>query len=171
MILHARPRRASGFTLLELLTVLMVLGILIAVGVPSFAYLSSSTKMKTASSNLHLALMRARSEAVKRDTPVTITPVSGGNWATGWQITVNIAGVDTVLSRQEALPQVAVSCAGGCPGSLVYQGSGRISGTNAVRFNLAPAPRNAAEQVNLAQARCISVLANGSPFLKESACS
>lgn len=160
-------RGMGGFTLLELMVVLMVLGILTAIGIPSFSYLASSTKMKTATSNLHLALLKARSEAVKRDTPVVITPTSGTNWASGWQITVG----GTVLSVQGALPQVQISCGGSCPATLTYQGSGRITGAATIRFNVVPAPRNASEAVNLAQARCISVLANGSPFLKDSACS
>lgn len=159
-------RPMHGFSLLELMVVLMVLGILTAIGIPSFAYLTSSTKLKTATSNLHLALMKARSEAVKRDSPVIITPNSGSNWASGWRIT---AGT-TELAVQTALPQVQISCGGTCPDTVTYLGSGRMSGA-AVRFNVVPAPRNPNEAVNLSQARCISVLANGSPFLKEAACS
>lgn len=163
-------RGMRGFTLLELMVVLMVLGILTAIGIPSFAYLASSTKLKTATSNLHLALMKARSEAVKRDRPVVIVPNSGSDWTSGWKICVNACPADAsdpaVLAVQGALPQVAIV---GGPASITYQGSGRTN-ASPVNFNIAPAPRNASEQVNLAQARCISLLANGSPFLREAAC-
>lgn len=159
--MHAPASRSTrGFTLLELVVVLAVLGIMVSIAIPSFAYLASSTKMKTATSDLHLALLKARSEAVKRNQAVTITPKSGSDWKSGWQIT---AGT-TVLSDQAPLPQVNITMG---PSAVTYLSSGRLAGNTSVRFNIAPAPRNPNEAVSSVNHRCVTVQANGSPFLKE----
>lgn len=163
---ESRPRaRAAGFTLLELAVVLSVLGILVAIAIPSFSYLGANTKIKSASSDLHLALLKARSEAVKRDTPITLT-ANGGDWAAGWQITA--AG--TVLSVQDALKGVTVEETTADLASVTYQSSGRIQGGAAPRFEIAPYARNTSEKVTVEMTRCISLQANGTPYIKEAAC-
>ncbi|HUR41566.1 MAG TPA: GspH/FimT family pseudopilin [Verrucomicrobiae bacterium] len=155
-------RLGTGFTLLELLTVMMILGILVAFAVPSFSYLAASTKLKTARTDLYIALLKARSEAIKRDAQVVLTP-KNGRWENGWEIrTPTAAG--TLLIDQKALPGVEIT---DFPASVTYLGSGRISTTlDRVRFNIRPKARNASEAVPATNARCVTVQANGSPYLK-----
>ena len=91
-------RRLAGFSLLELMLTLTVLGILVSIAIPSFSYLAANTKMKGASTNLHLALLKARSEAVKRSSTVTITPTTGTNWAGGWTMTAGATRRSSCMS-------------------------------------------------------------------------
>ncbi len=83
---------ASGFTLLELLTVIAIAGILTAIGVPSYRYVIDSSRMAAEVNSLLGDLQYARSEAIKEGLTVTAcvsadgATCAGGSvaWHTGW---------------------------------------------------------------------------------------
>jgi type IV fimbrial biogenesis protein FimT len=64
--------RQTGFTLWELLVTMLVAGILVAVGVPSFRDAQRNSAITAAANNLITGLLAARAEAVKRQVPVTL---------------------------------------------------------------------------------------------------
>jgi type IV fimbrial biogenesis protein FimT len=80
--------RSAGFSLLELMLVIGILAVMASLAIPGFGYLSANTKVKSASTELYLAMIRARSEAVKRNRAVSIT-ADGSGWQGGWQIVVD----------------------------------------------------------------------------------
>jgi len=61
-----------GFTLWELLMTLLVAGILLGIGVPNVMEFSRSGAMTGAANDLITATLQARTEAVKRQSPVTL---------------------------------------------------------------------------------------------------
>jgi type IV fimbrial biogenesis protein FimT len=67
---------ASGFTLIELMVVIAIVGILIAVAAPSFQGIIMKNKVQAAASEFHSALALARSEAIKRGGDARITVVA-----------------------------------------------------------------------------------------------
>jgi len=73
---HTR-RRSQGFTLIELMVTLTVAVILIAIAIPSFNYLTVSSKLTTVSNGLVTALNTARLEAIKRNNLVTVCSDTG----------------------------------------------------------------------------------------------
>jgi type IV fimbrial biogenesis protein FimT len=83
---------ARGFTLLELMTALAVLGILIGIGVPSFNSMMRNSQIAAESGNLMSALTLARSEALKRGLRVSLCGAApsmdecseDGKWNNGW---------------------------------------------------------------------------------------
>lgn len=88
-----------GFTLIELMVTLAVLGIVMSVAVPSFQDFVSRNRLVASTNNLVSAFALARSESVKRAARVT---VASANWTAGWQVfvdtgTVGDATGDTVL--------------------------------------------------------------------------
>ena len=85
--MNSRRHTESGFTLPELLIVLAVAGILAAIAVPSFQSLTQSQQVKNASFELFSSLSLARSEAIKRNSNVTLTGVAYPNNEFGWVIT------------------------------------------------------------------------------------
>lgn len=64
--------RQSGFTLWELLVTMLVAGILVALGVPSFRDAQRNSAITAAANDLITGLLAARAEAVKRQVPVTL---------------------------------------------------------------------------------------------------
>jgi type IV fimbrial biogenesis protein FimT len=86
--MHHRATR--GFTLLELMAAVAVLGVLLAVGVPSFGNIIRKNRMATHTNALVSALAVARSEAVKRSDPVTVCSTDAAQaacilgWSNGW---------------------------------------------------------------------------------------
>jgi type IV fimbrial biogenesis protein FimT len=80
-----------GFTLIELMITVAILGVLLALAVPSFQGTIARNNVASAASMLSASLSLARSEAVKRGASVTVcksanasTCVTSGDWSQGW---------------------------------------------------------------------------------------
>ena len=113
------PHRIAGFTLLELLVVMTIVGVLMAIAVPSYQYVTSANRISSEVNGLLGDMQYARSEAIKEGQTVTVcsstnptapAPTCSGTptWQTGWIVfsdvngdgTVN--GGDTILRVQRA---------------------------------------------------------------------
>ena len=149
----------SGFTLVELLVVVAVLGILATLSVGGFQSLTQSQQVKNASFELFSSLSLARSEAIKRNGNVTVTPVSTADWGHGWTITS--AGGESIKS-QAALKGVSIS-ATGTPASVVYARTGRATASASFQVDVA-----ATSTTNV---RCIKLELSGMPRTLKGACS
>ncbi len=89
-------RCVSGFTIVELMITVSVASILLAVAVPSFNQLMVTNRLTTQANDFVSALNYARSEAIKRNTSVSLCRASSatattcataaGNWS-DWIIT------------------------------------------------------------------------------------
>lgn len=97
-------RRGSGFSLLELLVVIAIAGIVVGIAIPSYRSFVRSAERSEAATSLYAALMRARSEAIKRNRLVIVCRrdffASGarcdtdadGSWDEGWIVFVPADG-------------------------------------------------------------------------------
>lgn len=151
-------RLSVGFTLVELLVVVAIVAILAGIAMPSFQGLIRSQRVKNASFELFASLMVARSEAIKRNADVTITPLSS-SWQDGWQI---IASGGSVLKNYPPLASVSVS---GAPAALIYRRTGRLSTATSPSIQIDVNPTDA-EYI-----RCITIELSGLPRTKKGACS
>jgi type IV fimbrial biogenesis protein FimT len=86
-----RRRASRGFTLVELLVAMCVLGILLAVSVQFARSVFDSMKLSAFTNTFLAQLYLARSEAIKRNRPVAMCKsgdgascVAGGGWEQGW---------------------------------------------------------------------------------------
>lgn len=142
-----------------------VLGILSAVAFPAFRAMIAGARIRTASFDAVSALTVARSEAVKRNAQVNLSPV-GGNWRNGWTVSVG----STVLLRQAALSSgLSVTCYAGSAASaclpISYTGSGRLSPGTAM-----PSILISSGDTTSGFVRCISIDPSGRPRSAKASC-
>jgi len=166
-------RRAAGFTLLEMMAVIAIMGILAAIAIPGFGYLAASTKVKGASTELYLSMMRARSEATKRNRAVAVIATAGDKnaWASGWRVIadgnndgdyVDTPTPDRIVYEQGQLKQVTITSASD---NVVFRPNGRVSG-DAPEFQVTSEDQD--RKVDLL--RCVETDLTGRPHVKQEAC-
>lgn len=81
----SRATLEKGYTLTEILVVLLVMLILLSTGVPSMGKLIRRYQMSTVVSDFYTSLQLARSEAIRRGTRIDLVPAGDGrDWKHGW---------------------------------------------------------------------------------------
>jgi type IV fimbrial biogenesis protein FimT len=90
-----KNKTQSGFTLYELLTTMLIVGVVLAIGVPNMQSFRQNSRMTAAANNLHSSFHLARSEAARSKSSITIcasgdsmtaTPSCGGELEAGWVV-------------------------------------------------------------------------------------
>jgi len=113
--------RDRGFTLIEALVVLSIVAIVLAIGAPNLSFLIGSMNARSASFDLIGDLALARSEAIKRNAPVSVVPLVDGDWSRGWRV---MAGAATLRQREALPPSLSVTSAANT--GLQFGANGRI---------------------------------------------
>ena len=130
---HGRER---GFTLIELMITIAILGILVTIAAPNFRTLMINQQIRAAAQELHGSLLFARAEAVKLNTSVRVTR-EGGGWDEGWRVRALDAGgneTGNVLRQQDAFENVAISEQGNAT-TVTFNRAGRSTG-GSVQFDI-----------------------------------
>lgn len=111
------PAAARGYTLVEMITVVSIVGILLGIGVPSYRYVTIGNRTTSVINNLLGDLQFARAEAIKEGQFVTVCASAdqatcSGNvaWTAGWIVFSDntpalgqVNGNDFILRSQRAL--------------------------------------------------------------------
>jgi type IV fimbrial biogenesis protein FimT len=154
----AAPGRHRGFTLAEIMVVIAIVAMLAAVAAPTLSSLIASQRVKSAAGDLFAALMRARSESVKRNVDISVTPVTASEWHQGWSMPhPTVAG--SVLDSHAAIRDVTIT---GPAAAVIYQSNGRLRGATQPQFEVSGS--------DTSQKRCIEIDLSGRPYQKSSAC-
>ena len=150
--------RARGFTLIELVTTITVMAILAGLALPSFSAFIANQRIRNVSFDLMAAITLARSQAVTRNTNVSLQRV-GTEWDGGWRVT------DGTLRfhDQEAYKNLSITDSQGL-GAITYGKDGRTV-TASTKFTIAPSP-----EVSGVSSRCVSIGLSGVPSSSTGAC-
>jgi len=149
-------RRQEGFTVIELMIVVTIAGILLAVSAPAFQDVINRAVVNSQARTLLTAINYARSEAIRRNTPVVLCASSdgsacaAGNWSEGWLVFADNAGaVDSVDTGDEILrvydgpgSGTTVTFAPVNGDVLPYDGMGFSAASATRQFVICPADNN-----------------------------
>ena len=152
-----RQISSLGFTLVELLFTIAIAGIFSALAAPSFRDFIAGQRMKAASSDISSTLTGARSEALKRNLNVVLTPSSGG-WQNGWTVVAGVGG--PTVGQHEAFSDLTIA---GPSTNITYNSSGRLV-TAVTPFTVS------SSMSGTVAPRCISIDLSGLPTSKTGAC-
>ncbi len=148
--------RQLGFTIIELMVAIAVLGVLMGIGVPGMQSFLQNSRLTSQINLLSTSLAIARSEAIKRNDRVLIcvstngtaceATGSGTTWDEGWLVFVDrnnnsvvdlgppgtddcavTATTDCIIASQAAYPGTNILTPGaGAPDFLAYVGDGSL---------------------------------------------
>jgi len=104
----------NGFTLIELMVTVAVLGITVAIAVPAFQNVIASNQLQESRDRLRTAIMYAKGEAVAGNQTVTLCPSAdastcgdNSNWDENWLVVTDnnetgAVSIDRILRSFEA---------------------------------------------------------------------
>lgn len=184
-------RFGRGFTLIEVLVVVAIMGIVMAIGLPGLRSMMDNQKMKSATFDLVTTVMQARSEAIKygatQGAEISISPSStspsgtaatgAAQFSNGWCIVfaktsacdINSPGADVMrISAPVANVVYTVkTCTTASVSSCVitFGKNGRLSSGTAVKIQV----DNDSDGASMP--RCVTIDASGNASTKVAVCS
>lgn len=154
-------RRPHGFTLMEALIVIMIIGALAAFGFPAMTKFLQTQAVRSASYDLFADLIFARSEAIARGVNVTFTSNNGTDWKGGWTINATGAADNPIRVQSPQSDQIVMT---GSVSTFSFERTGRADNTVTVSI----VPVDATTQTYMK--RCIRLDPSGRPKSAEGAC-
>jgi type IV fimbrial biogenesis protein FimT len=169
--------RMHGFTLLELMMVVVVAGVLLGIGVPAMGNLIRNSRMTGSANDVMAALHFARSEAIKRRVPVTVCTSADPQAAdpvcdatdvlTGWLVFVDTNGngqrdaAELLLNQHAPLPDTISARGTADPLRIIYLDTGFAQDTAGSQLVLCDERGNVPSSGALSAARGITISATG----------
>lgn len=167
------PRSAKGFSLIELLVVIGIMGIIMSIMTPSLRTLMLNQRAKSVSFDVFAALTLAKSEAQKRQSTIYVKAEAAG-WSNGWCVlTSDVAcsltapGAETIQifdgNPSDVQVDATIKGTATAVNSVMFMRTGRLStGSQAVEFSI--------ELLDGSVSRCVTVPVTGSAVSEAKKC-
>ena len=152
---RAAAKRMSGVTIVELMITVALVAILMAIGVPSYKYVTNANRLAAEVNGLLGDMQFARGEAIKEGRPVVICSSTDGatcanstSWKNGWIVfsDVNANGSadagETVRRVQNAFNSTDTFDADNNISAVSFNREGFAPGANAVTITLHDSTRD-----------------------------
>jgi type IV fimbrial biogenesis protein FimT len=120
-------RLSAGFTLVELLVVMVVGAILLAIAVPSLQGLFAANQLTALTDTFATSLSEARSEASKFGVPVAMVTTGGTNWGAGWTMFVD-TNANGQQDAGQTPPEITLRSGSAMPTSYTMAANGASAG-------------------------------------------
>jgi len=158
MISMKSPKINAGFTIIELLVAVAVVGILVAAAVPSLRAFIQNNRATAEANKVHTSLMLARSEALKRGVNVFVTANSGGSssnefgvgWTVWWDANSNSA-IDTaeIISKVDSLKGGTTVNTSTDVSQFFFRGDGTASAASTIQVRIPECTSNNGRDIAL----------------------
>jgi len=162
----------SGFSLIELMLTIVLVSLLLTLGVPSFNALLRTISLNTQANNFVAAINLARSEAVRRNTVVTLSASADNlalhHWEAGWQIWVDGNGNGTLDNGEllRGFPDMETGTLSSDTSLLRFNSEGFLDGRTQLARVFSLRPDGCRDEA----ARDIAITAAGRPSITEARC-
>jgi prepilin-type N-terminal cleavage/methylation domain-containing protein len=122
-------QKNTGMTLLEVMIVVAIIGIIVAIAVPSFSTMLEKQRIKDAAEAMLADLRWARTESIKRNKKVRVTFTTGNSWS--YTINGDPTGINTLLKTVNGsdFPSTTLATAS-FAGRVAYTTFDPVRGTN-----------------------------------------
>lgn len=123
--------RHRGFTIIELLVVVVLIAVMLAIAVPSLASFVANYRVTTATNDFLQGITMTRIEALKRGRFVDMIPKTPGDWKSGWRIIVETTPAnhtwdagEEIIFEHDPLPSTITTSFPSSPASGNFTDSG-----------------------------------------------
>ncbi len=140
-----RAKRTPGFTLIELIVTVLIVGVIFAAGIPGLNALLGNVSQNASAEKLLNSLAYTRGEAVARAENISIITLPAP--AVGWNVFVDTNGDCVQAGTEEVLRQVDITADDVTIGSgcVAFNALGeRTNGTNSITVDSTTATGSAA---------------------------
>lgn len=149
--------KSAGFTIIEMMTVVTIVGLLLVVTLPAMNDFIVNARIRSAASDILAGVLFARSQAVAQNTNIYLVASASG-WSGGWTVSTSTTGTP-VLRSQDPITGIAVT--GPATTTITYQRTGRITSTANLKFSLG---QSGGSTTNIYM-RCVYVDVAGRPYV------